>query len=95
MNINLIKLVTGEEIVTEVVSQTDTTVTIKNPLLVVMQPGQGGVQFGFLPFASMVNGDVTIEKSKTLYIADVKDDLRNNYSSMFGGIVTPSKQLLI
>jgi hypothetical protein len=95
MNVKILKLITGEEIVCEVVSQDDTTVTVKNTVALVLQPNKdGGIQMGFLPWANMVDGDVTIANVNVMYTAEPKDDLKSSYSSMFGGIVTRPKTLI-
>jgi hypothetical protein len=94
MNVKILKLVTGEEVVGELVSETDSTVTLKNTVALVIQPTQQGLQMGFIPWASTIEGDVALKKSDVIYSGPAKDDLKNNYSSMFGGIVTPPKTLI-
>jgi hypothetical protein len=97
MNIKILKLITGEEVLGEVVEGgLDTNnITLKNTVALVIQPSQQGLQMGFLPWGNMVEGNITLSYSNIIYIGDPKDDLRTNYSSMFGGIVTPPKQLIV
>jgi hypothetical protein len=93
--IKIFKLITGEEIVAEVVSETEDSVSLKNCVALVLQPSRDGkLSFGFVPFGAMVDGDITIKKDKLLFTAAASDDLKNNYNSMFGGIVTPPKTLI-
>jgi hypothetical protein len=93
--IKIFKLITGEEIVAEVVSETEDSVSLKNCVALVLQPSRDGkLSFGFVPFGAMVDGDITIGKDKLVFTADASDDLKNNYNSMFGGIVTPPKTLI-
>jgi hypothetical protein len=97
MNVKIIKLITGEEILAEVVSSDDTSVTLENTIAVVLAPSDDGKNLGFrfIPWGTMVDGDITIGTDKIIYSEPVKDDLKNTYSSMFGGIVTPPKQLIV
>jgi len=93
--IKIFKLITGEEIVAEVVSETEDSVSLKNCVASVLQPSRDGrLSFGFVPFGAMVDGDITIKKDKLLFTAAASDDLKNSYNSMFGGIVTPPKTLI-
>ena len=93
--IKIFKLITGEEIVAEVVSETEDSVSLKNCVALVLQPSRDGkLSFGFVPFGAMVDGDITIKKDKLLFTAAASDDLKNSYNSMFGGIVTPPKTLI-
>ena len=95
MAIKIFKLMTGEEIVAEVTNETADSVSLKNCVALVLQPTRDGkLTFGFVPFASMVDGDVTISKSNLVFTAEASDDLKNSYNSMFGGIVTPPKTLI-
>ena len=87
---------TGEEVVAEVTNETDSSVSLKNCVALMIQPSRDGkLGFGFVPFASLTEGDITIAKSNLLFVAEPSEDLKNNYNSMFGGIVTPTKQLLV
>lgn len=94
MDIKLIKLVTGEEIAAEIVSDDGDTVTVKNCIAVVLNPSREGFSYGFLPWGGLSPSNKSINWSKIVYAAEAGDDLRNNYNSMFGGIVTPPQQLI-
>ena len=95
MSVKIFKLMTGEEVVAEITNETDNSVSLKNCVASVLQPSRDGkLSFGFVPFGAMVDGDITIKKDKLLFTAAASDDLKNNYNSMFGGIVTPPKTLI-
>ena len=51
INVKLLRIVTGEEVIAELVSESDTTITVKNGLVVL--PTQGGV--GFAPWANVID----------------------------------------
>ena len=95
IDVKLIRIVTGEEIIAEVVGQTDETITVKNGLVVL--PSAQGV--GFAPWATVISKDepeINVKKTFIIYVAAVQDDVAQKYNEMFGSkIVTPSSKKLI
>ena len=53
IDVKLIRIVTGEEIIAEVLSETDDTITVQNGLVVL--PSAQGV--GFAPWATVIDKD--------------------------------------
>jgi len=95
IDVKLIRIVTGEEIIAEVLSETDDTITVQNGLVVL--PNAQGV--GFAPWATVISKDepeITMKKTFIVYIAAVQDDVAQKYNEMFGSkLVTPSPKKLI
>ena len=95
IDVKLIRILGGEEIVAEVLSETEDTITVQNGLVVV--PTNTGI--GFAPWATIVSKDkpeITIRKKHTVYIAEVQNDVYGKYNEMFGSkLVTPSEKKLI
>jgi hypothetical protein len=95
MNVKLIRVVTGEEIVAEVVSsETDDTITVKNGL-VVLPTGQS---IGFAPWATVISKEepeITMNLKHVIYVAEVQDSVSQKYKEMFGNIITPQEKKLI
>ena len=95
IDVKLIRIVTGEEIIAEVLSETDDTITVQNGLVVL--PSAQGV--GFAPWATVISKDepeITVKKTFIVYIAAVQDDVAQKYNEMFGSkLVTPSPKKLI
>jgi hypothetical protein len=95
MNVKLIRVVTGEEIVAEVVSETDDTITVQNALVVL--PTNNGV--GFAPWATVISKDdpeITVSRNHLVYVAEVQEDVSKKYNEMFGSkLITPDKKKLI
>jgi hypothetical protein len=94
MNVKLIRVVTGEEIVAEVVSETDDTITVQNALVVL--PTNNGV--GFAPWATVISKDepeIIVSRNHLVYVAEVQDDVASKYKEMFGNIITPAEKKLI
>ena len=95
IDVKLIRIVTGEEIIAEVVSEDENTITVKNGLVVL--PNATGV--GFAPWATVIdqeNPEITLSKRHVVYIVPVQEDVAKRYNEMFGSkLVTPSSKKLI
>jgi hypothetical protein len=95
MDVKLFRIVTGEEVVAELVGETDTTVTVKNGL-VVLPTGQ---QVGFAPWATVIdkdNPEITVSRTHIVYIAEVDEGITKKYNEVYGSkLVTPDKKKLI
>lgn len=94
MNVKLLRISTGEEIVAEIVEENDETITVRNGLVCV--PQQQSV--GFIPWATVVDKqepEIAIGRQFIVYIAAVDPTVKNKYSEMFGGITTPEKKLIL
>ena len=95
IDVKLIRIVTGEEIIAEVLEETDDTITLQNGLVVL--PTNNGV--GFAPWATVIskdNPEITISKTHLVYVAEVQEDVCKKYNEMFGSkIVVPQSGKLI
>ena len=95
IDVKLLRITTGEEVVAELVSETDDTVTLKNGLVVL--PTNTGV--GFAPWATVIdqdNPEITLSKKHVIYIVPVQEDVSKKYNEMFGSkLITPDKKKLI
>ena len=102
MNIKAFKLSTGEEVLAEVICDTDVYV-LKNPVGIAVVRGRDGTPnvgyVGFAPFplhAEQVSGsELTIDKSHVVYYYIPSEDFVSNYDQLFGtGLVLPPKTLI-
>jgi len=95
IDVKLIRIVTGEEIIAEVLSETDSTLTVQNGLVVI--PNAQGV--GFAPWATVIskeNPEITMIKNHIVYVAEVQEDVAKKYNEMFGSkLITPDKKKLL
>ena len=95
INVKLLRITTGEEVIAELVSETDDTVTLKNGLVVL--PTNTGV--GFAPWATVIdqdNPEIILFKAHVIYIVPVQEDVSKKYNEMFGSkLITPDKKKLI
>lgn len=98
MTVKAVKLISGEELVGEVLHEEGDTVTLKNVMLILIQRDQqGNLGIGFVPFAPYLGKDVSFDFpfSKTTFVKEVDTQMANQYNSIFGGIVTPPKSLIL
>jgi len=99
--IKIIKLVSGEELIGEVVEEYHTQdgvdYELKEVAIVQMVPTQTGVGLSLFPFAPYTEDSSHIFRSKHIIIAMVPGiDLINNYNKMYGsGIQIASAGSLI
>ena len=83
MNIKIVKLVTGEEVLSQVEDNID-NVVLKKPMVLVMQ--QEGLQM--VPWLMLAaEQEVTIDKSKIVMIYEARQELVAGYQQQTGGIV--------
>lgn len=98
-NIKLLKLISGDEIIGEVLSETNIEVVIKNPVRVVIMPSKANPQtptVGFAPWAEFSEDkQFSIHKAHVIVSMKPVQEFINQYNSMFGGIVAPSSKLII
>ncbi len=102
MKILAMKLVTGEEILGEIESESETEFVIENPvgIAIVRDPKTGQPNVGFAPFplhAEQKTGTtVALNKKNVVYSYTPAEDFVNNYNQIFGsGIVLPPTKTLI
>tara|TARA_Y100000004_G_C8657203_1_gene303646 strand:+ start:176 stop:466 length:291 start_codon:yes stop_codon:yes gene_type:complete len=95
MDVKLFRIITGEEVVAELVGETDTTVTVKNGLVVL----PSGQSVGFAPWATVIdkdNPEITVSKTHVVYIAELDESIGQKYNQIYGSkLVTPDKKKLI
>ena len=95
IDVKLLRIVTGEEGIAELLSETEDTITVQNGLAVL--PTNNGV--GFAPWATVIskeNPEITISKTHLVYVAEVQEDVCKKYNEMFGSkIVVPQSGKLI
>jgi hypothetical protein len=102
MSIKIIKLVTGEELIGELINSHhnqngDVDYEIKDVAIVQMIPTQTGLGLSLFPFAPYTEDKTHIFRGRHIIIAmDPGVDLINNYNKMFGsGIQIASAGSLI
>ena len=95
IDVKLIRIVTGEEIIAELLEETESYIKVQNGLVVI--PSAQGV--GFAPWATIISKEkpeITLDKRNLIYIVDLDEEVTKKYNEMFGSkLVTPASKKLI
>lgn len=98
MNVKAIRLITGEDVISEI-EDLGSTWTLKNPVQVSVVPNRSSNQptFGFMPFPLTSNAkEITIKVEHVIFSCEPAEEFLAQYNQLFGsGIVTPTKSLII
>lgn len=103
MSIKIIKLVTGEELLSKVLptkgSLLDDVLIMENPVRIVVMPNKIDPKtpnIGFAPWAEFSDDNTfTVDKSNVLAIMTPIKEFVNQYNTMFGKLVTPQSGLIL
>jgi hypothetical protein len=99
MSVNIIKLITGEELLAEIMPSGDTVCKIKNPVRIIVMPNKIDPKtpnIGFAPWAEFSDDkSFILDKSHVLCIMTPIKEFVNQYNSMFGGLVLPTSNLIM
>jgi len=92
MIIKLIKFNTGEEVVANVMKDTDEQLVFKNGLTMVFN-GQG---IQAVPFSMNAEDavEITVLKDRIQYITEPRKDLKEQYQQQFSSLIVPQKDLI-
>jgi hypothetical protein len=94
-DVKLIRLITGEEILAEVLDWKNGVMTIQNALVVIPQQGQ----VGFAPWATVINPEmpeIGLDMKHVIYSVEPAESVVKQYNEIFGSnIVLPEKQLIL
>lgn len=96
MSVKVIKSVTGEEVLGDV-ENIQGGYLVTNPVIVMIRGMPNGGQMGleFIPYiAYAAVRSVEFAEDKVLHVLEVDDSVRNQYNTIFGGIVVPPKTLI-
>tara|TARA_B100001996_G_scaffold336007_1_gene287029 strand:- start:56 stop:346 length:291 start_codon:yes stop_codon:yes gene_type:complete len=95
MNVKLIRMWTGEDVIADLIKENDDSIVIQNPIFAVPQ-GEG--QVGFAPWSPLLKGrdiEIDVTKRYVVYITDTQDDIIDQYKEMYAPIATPPRKKLI
>ena len=96
MNIKYLKLVTGEELITEYIDSGESVVTLKNTLGILMSQTDKGFNIQLVPYGSMADKETILVNHKNIvFTAEPEQKLRNQYESITGQVITPPEAKII
>ena len=96
IDVKLIRIVTGEEVVAELLDENTSTIEVPNGLVVLHNAN--GV--GFEPWATVISKDnhkITLSKKHIVYLVDVDSSVKKKYTEIFGSKLLPpdDKKLIL
>ena len=96
MNVKLFRIMTGEEVIAELLEETASYIKIQNGL-VVLPSANGSV--GFAPWATVIDRDepeLTIKNEHLVYTASVDEKIKKKYKEIYGSpLSTPDEKKLL
>ena len=95
MNVKLIRMWSGEDVIADLIKENDDSIVIQNPIFAVPQ---GDGQVGFAPWSPLLKGrdtELDITKKYVVYISDTQDEVVDQNRDMFAPIATPPRKKLI
>lgn len=92
MNIKILKLISGEEIVSDIEITEAGDFLLKNAVTIVYQKTEKGLGSGLAPYMPFCTGDVTLFKTAVAAVAAPSKDMDAEYNRIFGSgiIVAPA-----
>lgn len=94
----LIRLLSGEELVTEITKDGGDFLSFKNPIRIMILPGTDpkNPRVALAPWGEFAaTKEFTLDKTHILYYTPPIKEVLNQYIQMNGGIVTPPKSSII
>ena len=95
MNVKLIRMWSGEDVIADQVGDLTDSIVIRNPI-VAIPTGNG--QLGFAPWSPLLkdkNVDLEISKKYIVYISEVQEQIEDQFKDMFSVIKSPTKKLIV
>jgi hypothetical protein len=99
MTIKMFKLITGEDVISDVkesLSPSD-TIVLDNPAVIsiLQNSDSNNMSLGIAPFMPMINGDVTLYRSSIVAEGTAEPKIEQEYRSRFGSgiVVAPASAL--
>ena len=95
MNVKLIRMWSGEDVIADLVNDLTDNIVIQNPIVAV-PTGQG--QMGFAPWSPLLKGKnvhLEVTKKYVVYITEAQEQIVDQYKDMFSVIKSPSKKLIM
>ena len=87
MTLKLVTFKTNQTLIGEIVNESSTSITIKQPVQVVVQPTKEGPMMGFSPFlefAEEFKTGIPLPKDNVQCITTPMTELANQYNQVFG-----------
>lgn len=98
-NLKIIRMLTGEELIAEILEDAYETIKVKNALRIVVMPSKtdpSAPTVGLAPYLQFSEDkELTLNKNCVITTATPVADFVNQYNSVFGGLVVPNSKLIV
>ena len=94
MNVKLIRMWSGEDVVADLIEDKEDTIVLSNPIVAV--PAGNG-QMGFAPWSPLLEGrnkELEITRKYVVYISETQPEVISQYEDMYSVIKAPNKKLI-
>jgi hypothetical protein len=96
MEVKLIRMSSGEDVVAEIIKKDENIIGVKNPIVAIPT---GAGKLGFAPWSPIVSKEIEsldINARFVIYVSEPDPDVVDQYKNMFSTIATPpSKKLIV
>jgi hypothetical protein len=95
--IRILRLLTSEEVLAEVIEETPDSYTVKNPCLIGLTMNPGGTPGLNIQRMLMFSEQTVVSLSKAHILFEVTVDMKiqTRYNEIFGNIIVPEQQKII
>lgn len=92
----VIRLTTGEDVVTQIIGSDQNTITIVNPLIIALQDGEGGLGMRLVPFfMPYARGPITVNTGNVVaLLREMDPQILDNYKRFFSPIIQPPSGII-
>ena len=98
-NIKILRLLGGEQIIANVISESDSEIIIENPVRILVMPSAAGPKnpnVGLAPWAEFSEDkQFRIHKAHVVTTMRPIEEFINQYNSIFGGLVVPTNKIIL
>jgi len=96
-DIKLFHILNGEDILGDIIEESNDIYTLKNPCLIGLAAGENGApQLSLQHLVLFSKQDVVeINKSHVVYAVTVDKQIETQYNQMFGNIITPDSKIVL
>tara|TARA_Y100000004_G_scaffold48926_1_gene53893 strand:+ start:284 stop:571 length:288 start_codon:yes stop_codon:yes gene_type:complete len=95
MNVKLIRMWSGEDVVADLIEEKEDSVVFINPIVAVPT---GNGQMGFAPWSPLLKEkgqELEVTKKYIVYISETQEEIEEQYQQMFSVIQAPTKKLVL
>lgn len=93
MSVKIIRLISGEELISNV-TETESTVTLKDPAVLIPSPEGKLLLARWIPYGNVENG-ITLDKKNLIFIIDPVKELGTHYTTVIvNNLVVPGKNIV-